>query len=331
MNTLYIDTTANALVTSPITPARCLPPVLTVGDTVSLVLAFLQRNQWPLNTGTPVYNYLDFSGSDVVFTLGNQQAQPTSGTFPLAWSTDTFQGLAWNISSYALSAALNAGTAITAAGGVSVTGPIGGPFVVTFVTNGAQVAFTSGANSLFPGGAVTITQGSTGTGANPSIQNITLAQSALATVSAWTAQASAAVTVASLESDIIQRITIPAGTYGGTFTLTTNGNTTVAIPFNAQIDLMASAIGALPGCSGVTVAAGQNYWDITIPAWTHAFTGSATGLQIPLTLTGSLALTAPAVLAALAGCPAAAIPFSVQTTASGVQTILSGTIPLVLP
>lgn len=331
MTPLYIDTSTSALVVSPTTTTRCSPPALTAGDTVNLLLAFLERNPQPLNTGVPIYLYEDFSAENVVFTLGSAVSPPTSGTFALAWSADTFQGLAWDISSYALSELLNAGTALTAAGGVVITGPIGGPFVITFVTNGVRVTFTSPANSLFPASTVALTQLATGSGSQPSIQQITLAQVAPVTVSSWTPQAAAAVTVEPLETTVIQRITIPAGTYGGTFTLTTNGNTTVAIPFNAQIDLMQSVIAVLPGCSAVTVAAGQNYWDITIPTWAHAFTGTATGLMIPLTLTGSLDLTGPAVAALLGGLSRAQVPFAIQATASGVQTVLAGSVTLSLP
>lgn len=317
---IYVDTTAQALVISPNDTRRCLPPKLTAGDTVPITLAFLQRNPQPLNTGQPVYIYLDFSSAGALLSVGPFGALPTSGSFFLTWGEDTTPELAWDISQYDLATALNALASITAAGGVSVSGPITGPYQITFIENGAQAAFTSASNSLFPASTVTITTDIVGSATNPAIQFVTLGQSATAKVSSWTAQASPAITVTSIQGTVIQRVAIPAGTYGGTFTLTTNGNTTAAIPFAAQIDVVAAAMNALSGVSGCTVWPGQNFWDITIPGWGHAITGSATGLIVPLTLTGSLVLTSQAIENLLNGCDSVLVPFLIQTTTGTIQT-----------
>lgn len=134
----------------------------------------------------------------------------------------------------------------------------------------------------------------------------------------------AAVSVASINGTITQRISIPPGTYGGSFTLTLNGNTTAPIPFAAQMDVVAAAVNALPGVTGATVWPGQNYWDITIPGNTFAFTGTAAGLIIPLTLTGTLDLTPQPLLDLLGGQQSALILFSIVATAGGNQTLYSG-------
>src|ERR1700690_1531009 len=100
--TLYDDTNGQSLVISPNDIRRCLPPQFTVGDTVPITLAFLQRNPQPLNTGQPVFNYLDFSASGVVLAVGPGGITPTAGSFFLTFGANTTSALAWNISSYAL-------------------------------------------------------------------------------------------------------------------------------------------------------------------------------------------------------------------------------------
>lgn len=316
---IYVDTTAQSLVISPNDVRRCLPPKITAGDTVPITLAFLQRNPQPLNTGQPVYTYLDFSAAGVILSVGPFGLAPTGGTFTLTWLTSTTPALPFNINCYDLSVALNALTDVTANGGVIVTGDVGGPFVVTFLLPAVRDAITA-VSGLFPASTVTIGTSQSGTTLIPATQTITLSQVAPVQVSSWTPQSAAAITITQLQGNVIQRIAIPAGTYGGSFTLTLNGNTTAAIPFAAQIDVVAAAIAALPGGTGVTVWPGNNFWDITIPLNTFAFTGSATGLIIPLTLTGSLILTAQSVQDLLAGQTSILIPFLIQTSAGTIQT-----------
>ena len=330
---LYIDTSAGTLVLSPIATAPCLPPALAVGDLVPVTLSFLQRNAQPLNTGNPVYNYLDFSAQDVVLSIGPINDLPTGGTFELSWGGDTTVPLAFNTSSYMLSVALNELDSITAAGGVGVMGNLGGPYTVMFNETGLRAEITATANALNPACSITVQFDEAGSSTMPSIQVLTLAVAPQASIQpeAWTPQASAAVTVTSLQGNVIQRVAIPAGTYAGSFTLTYNGNTTVALPFNAQIDLVAAALNALAGITGATVLAGQNYWDITIPGGSHALTGSASGLIVPFNLSASLDLSPQPVADMLAGMASATVPILIQTTAADVLTVYQGQITLVAP
>ncbi len=329
---IYVDTTGQSLVVSPNDVRRCLPPQLTAGDTVPIALAFLQRNPQPLNTGQPIFNYLDFHSSGVVLSVGPFGAPPSSGSFFLTFGANTTPALDWNISSYDLADALNALASIVSAGGVSVLGNVGGPWEITFLSNGSRSAFSSASNALVPASSVTIASEVTGTATNPSVQVITLAQVATAKVTSWTPQAAPVITVTSIQGNVIQRVSIPAGTYGGSFTLTYNGNTTAAIPFAAQLDVVEAALNALPGMSGITVWPGQNFWDITIPGGLVALTGSATGLIVPLTLTGSLVLTSQAVISLLNGSQdPVLVPFLIQTTNGSIQTYFDYLVQLNAP
>lgn len=328
MTTLYVDTSRNALVVSPQTTQRCLPPVLTVGDTVPVTLAFLTRNPQPLNTGQPLYLYQDQSSAGIQLAIGSAGPLPTAGTFTLTWAGSTTAALPFNCSAYDLYTALNALASIAVNGGVSVSGNIGGPFTIGFNLPAVRAAFTADASNLYPVAAAAIAVNTAGTTTIPARQTISFAQNPAVVLSGLTPQAAAAITVTQAQANVIQQIAIPAGTYGGAFTLTINALTTPAIPFNAQFDLVQSVVNTLLGITTATVVAGQNYWIVTIPANTHAFTGDATGLQIPLTLTGSLALTSPAVVNLLAGMADAEVPFTISATSPSQSTLYAGMLQL---
>lgn len=328
MTPLYVDTSRNCLVVSPQTVNRCLPPGYTVGDTAPITLAFLQRNPQPLNTGQPIFNYVDMSAAGIVLALGSAGPLPAAGTFTVTWTGSTTAPLPFNCSCYDLAAALNALSSISVNGGVAVQGTIGGPFTIEFLLPAVRAAFTTDASNLYPASTIGIAINTAGTTTVPARQTLTLGQSAALTLNTFTPQSAAAITVTQLAANVTQRVAIPAGTYGGSFTLTVNALTTPALPFASQYDLIQSAINTLLSITTATVVAGQNYWDITIPANTHAFTGDATGLQIPLTLTGSLALTTPAVSALLVGQPAAAVPFTISATVPSQSTLYAGLLQL---
>jgi hypothetical protein len=330
---LFLDTTALALVVGPNDTRRTLPPIITIGDKAPVTLTGLVRNPQPLNTGNPVYNYVDLSSAAIVLSIGPAANAPTNGSFTLTFGANTTPAQPWNVDCITLGNALNALASIVAAGGVTVTGPIGGPFYVTFGTLGVQsTLLTVGTNSLYPATGITITRSQTGTAALAEVQAITLQQQATAKVTAWTPQSAPAITVTSINGTVTQRVAIPAGTYGGTFTLTLNGNTTTPIPFAAQLDVVAAAINALPGVTGATVWPGQNFWDITIPGNTFAITGTATGLIVPLNLSGTLDLSTQQVADLLAGAASAQVPLLIQQTAGGnTLTYYSGMIQLNAP
>jgi|SRR5579871_1088949 len=329
---LFVDTTAQALVVGPNDTRRTLPPIVTIGDKAPVVLTGLVRNPQPLNTGNPVYNYVDLSAAAIVVSVGPITNAPSNGSFTLTFGANTTPALPWNVDPLTLAAALNALASITTAGGVLVTGPIGGPFVVTFNVAAVTALMTVGTNALFPATGITIARSATGTSTIAEVQTITIAQQAAAKITSWAAQPAAAITVTSISGTVTQRISIPAGTYGGTFTLTLNGNTTTPIPFAAQMDVVAAAVNALPGVTGATVWPGQNYWDITISGNTFAFTGTAAGLIVPLNLTGTLDLSTQTVADLLAGADSAQVPLVIQATAGGSTiTYFSGSIQLNAP
>ncbi len=236
MTTIYVDTSASALVVSPQTTQRCLPPILTAGDTLQITLAFLQRNPQPLNTGKPIYLYQDFSASAVKFLLGNGGMPPAAGSFTRTWAGSTTPALPFNCSSYDVAAALNALSSITMNGGVTVSGDIGGPFTVQFLAPAVRQAFTSAAAALYPASGISVLVNTPGTTTTESRQTLFLSQYAAVSVTAWAPQPAAAITVSSLQANIIQRVTIPNGTYSGAFTLTINALTTPAIPFGPILD-----------------------------------------------------------------------------------------------
>jgi hypothetical protein len=71
-----------------------------------------------------------------------------TGTFKIAWTAAATGPLAWNITQAAMATALNALSDISAAGGVSVSGSDGGPWVVTWNIAGPRTLLTCDASGL---------------------------------------------------------------------------------------------------------------------------------------------------------------------------------------
>lgn len=88
---------------------------------------------------------------------------PTGGTFSLTFGSDTTGPIAYNATSTTVANALNDLTSVTSAGGVSVTGNAGGPWAVTFDTQGPissslSIDPSNLTGGTSPSGTVTVTQ-----------------------------------------------------------------------------------------------------------------------------------------------------------------------------
>lgn len=77
----------------------------------------------------------------------------------------------------------------------------------------------------------------------------------------------------------VKTITLPGGTTGGTFTLTINGETTAAIPYNATVAQLKAALEALDVITSImSVTAGALSWTVTFSDTITTMTGTGTSL-----------------------------------------------------
>lgn len=150
---------------------------------------------------------------------------PSSGTFNLTVNDQTTVAIAYNATAAAVQAAL---VTILGTGNVSVSGPNGGPWAVTFIGALADTAVpTMSAQSSLIGGSVNVTHTTVGTAGTASVQ-------------------------------VIAFSTTPSS---GTFTLSFGGQTTAALPFDASSTTVENALTGLSsiGANNVSVTGDGPY------------------------------------------------------------------------
>lgn len=342
---VYIDTTNKVQIASFLAANQPgSPMIFEAGDNPPIQLHFLQRNPSSNVAGQLAYSYIDpGTVTPVSVAMGVIGAVPTGGTFTVTFNTTTTAALAYNISASALSTALNGLAPIISLGGVSVVGNAGGPFTVTFTATGAPGhEFVINASELVP-----VSQGITaiaiagGTGIQEQ-EVLTLLQSPAALQTSWTATYGA-IAVSQLQtggvsgSNSIQRVTVPTGTYAGSFSLIFGAAQTVSIAFNASASVVQAALAALStiGVNNVAVVASSTTtWDITFQG---SLAGSAqaaivpngVGLMSPMYLAAQLNLNTTGIFAMLVGVDSASPTFQVQQGTSGnINTVLQTTVTL---
>jgi len=270
-------------------------PLFIRNDVIEVSLRAVQ----PTLSQSLIWEDVDLSTSDVVLGIGEFDETPTSGAFPLTFGANTATGLAYNVSASALSTALNALASIISAGGVTVAALGTGVYSVTFVTAGVRSLMTSGTNTLLPSSTVVISRAVTGDVSTAEVQIIRLAGSLYAACDTWTPFPTAAGVVTVLaagsgSTQNVQVITLNPVPYAGTFAITTSLITTPAIPYNATAQQVQDALNDAGTTTDYTVTGSAGGpWTITKTAVGSVAdnTVDASGLIVPLGLTGELSLS----------------------------------------
>lgn len=297
---LYIDTTRKVLVanfTATVSPGAL---ALEQGDNVPVQLHFLQQNTSSQQPNALPYSYIDPSTvTPVTMAIGAIGLTPTSGTFTVTFGANTTAALAWNITAVALGTALNLLASVIAAGGVVVQGNNGGPWTIIFNTPGAiGTLFAVGAGELVPPSVGLTARAVVGAAGVQEQQVITLVQAPAAVQTAWT-PTFPAIAVSRLQAggaglNEIQRVTIPTGTYSGTFSLAFGAKSTASLSYNIAASALQTALAALStiGANNVNVVqSGVWTYDIT-------FIGTLAGLSQALVVASGVGLSSPMYLAA---------------------------------
>jgi hypothetical protein len=297
---LYIDTTRKVLVanfTATVSPGSF---ALEQGDNVPVQLHFLQANTASQQPNALPYSYIDpATVTPVTMAIGQVGLVPTSGTFTVTFGANTTAAQPFNVSAATLQTALNALASIISAGGVTVQGNNGGPWTVIFNNTGAQSNLLAiGAGELVPP-SLGLTQraviGATGVQEQ---QVMTLVQIPAAVQNTWT-PTYPMIGVSRLQAggaglNEIQRVTIPTGTYSGTFSLAFGGKSTASLAYNISASALQTALAALStiGANNVNVVqSGVWTYDIT-------FVGALAGLSQSLIVASGAGLSSPMYLSA---------------------------------
>lgn len=341
---IYLDTTARIQVANFLaTNQPGAQMIFEAGDNVPIQLHFLQRNTASGTQGQLPYSYIDPSTVlPVSLAIGDIGATPTAGTFTVTFGVDTTTALPFNVTAAALSTALNLLATVTSAGGITVTGGNGGPWTIVFTTPGViSSLFAVNAGELVPVSQGITARAVTGASGIQEVQVITLLQSPAALQNTWTATYGTG-TVTELQAggsglNEIQQIAVPQGAYGGSFAITFDAVSSVAIPYNAtaaQVQAALQGISTIGSGNCSVLATSPVTWSVTFigslaGASQSLMTISSTGLQMPMYLAAAVNLNVQGVFNLLIGEASTNPTLQVQQGTSGnINTVLQTTVTL---
>lgn len=312
---LFIDLTNNRLAASETNLAPAGNISFVKGDTGTWNLYFLEA------TGTinQPFNIVDKSAASVKLGIGSRTGTPASGTWSLTFGGDTATGVSYAATAGAIQAALNALTAISSAGGVSVEGDLETHFTVRFNSAGTRGPITANVSELIPDTVAVIDERIAGTASVKEVQEIQLRLTPAVYQPTWTDIPStvtatiATTTTGSTTVNEVQRLTFSQKPYEGTYRLSfpattytsssavTNGVFITTVNHGLAINQPVTITGFDTTITGYT--RGTTYFVKTTPearqftlavtAGGTLITGSATAITTSGTISTTLRQTAP--------------------------------------
>jgi hypothetical protein len=219
---LFIDLTNNRLAASETNLAPAAPPVFTKGDNGTFNLYFLQA------TGiiNAPFTVVDRSTTSVKLGIGSRSLLPETGDYTLTFGGDTTSSIPAAATAGQIATALNALTAISSAGGVTVTGALDDHFTIRFTTAGTRGSFTADVSQVIPDTVAVIDERLAGSATAKEVAEIQLRLTPAVFQSTWTnlsttvtATIATTVTGSGLQNEI-QRLTFSQKPFAGTFRLT---------------------------------------------------------------------------------------------------------------
>ena len=323
---LFIDLTNSRLATSETNLAPSGAVKFTKGDTGTFNLYFLQATGI---VGAP-FNVVDKSAASVKLGIGSRTATPETGTYTLTFGGDTTTALDAAVTAGQVQTALNALTAISSAGGVTVSGEVAEHFTVRFVTAGTRGSITSDVSQLIPDTVAVIGERVAGSATAKEVQEIQLRLTPAVYQSTWSSLSTAvtptlATTITgSATTNEVQRLSFSQKPFAGTYRLTTpSSSITIGSLVTSGVFISPSNHGlalnqpvTLTGFSALTgFANGTTYFvnaittpaqfTVSVTAGGTALTGTATTGSVLTTLRQTAPIDADATAADIASALAA--------------------------
>jgi hypothetical protein len=219
---LFIDLTNNRLAASETNLAPAAPPVFTKGDNGTFNLYFLQA------TGiiNAPFTVVDRSTTSVKLGIGSRIGLPETGDYTLTFGGDTTSAIPAAATAGQIATALNALSAISSAGGVTVTGALDDHFTIRFATAGTRGSFTADVSQVIPDTVAVIDERLAGSATAKEVAEIQLRLTPAVFQPTWTnlsttvtATIATTVTGSGVQNEI-QRLTFSQKPFAGTFRLT---------------------------------------------------------------------------------------------------------------
>ena len=336
---LFIDLTNNRLAASETNLAPAAPPVFTKGDNGTFNLYFLQA------TGVinAPFTVVDRSTTSVKLGIGSRSLLPETGDYTLTFGGDTTSAIPAAATAGQIATALNALSAISSAGGVTVTGALDDHFTIRFATAGTRGSFTADVTQVIPDTVAVIDERVAGSATAKEVAEIQLRLTPAVFQSTWTnlsttvtATIATTVTGSGLQNEI-QRLTFSQEPFEGTFrlsfpivALTSNSTVTAGVFFT-------SVTHGLALNQPITITG----FDTTVTGFTRGSTlfinsiPSVTSFLVATTAGGTTITTASATAATTAGSiatflrqtdplPASAVAADIATALQALDSIGAG-------
>ena len=266
---LFIDLTNRRLVASETNSAPVGLANFTKGDNGAFNLYFLEA------TGVinRPFEVVDKSSTSAKLGIGSRLGVPETGTYTLTFGGDTTSALDAAATAGAIQTALNGLSAISSAGGVSVTGELSDHFTVRFTTAGTQGSITADVSQLIPDTVAVIDERIAGSASVKEIQEIQLRLTPAVYQDSWTnlgttVTATVATTVTGdASNNEVQRLSFSREPFAGSYRLT--------YPTQNLSDYAEGVIGAVT--SGIFSTISNHGLALNQPLQID-FTGTVTGL-----------------------------------------------------
>jgi hypothetical protein len=266
---LFIDLTNRRLVASETNSAPVGLANFTKGDNGAFNLYFLEA------TGVinRPFEVVDKSSASVKLGIGSRTGVPETGTYTLTFGGDTTSALDAAATAGAIQTALNGLSAISSAGGVSVTGELSDHFTVRFTTAGTQGSITADVSQLIPDTVAVIDERIAGSASVKEVQEIQLRLTPAVYQDSWTnlgttVTATIATTVTGdASNNEVQRLSFSREPFAGSYRLTMPG-----------LDLGNIAGGVVNAATSGIFSTVSNHGLILNQPIQISFTGAITGL-----------------------------------------------------
>jgi hypothetical protein len=219
---LFIDLTNRRLVASETNSAPVGLATFTKGDNGAFNLYFLEA------TGVinRPFEVVDKSSTSVKLGIGSRTGVPETGTYTLTFGGDTTSALDAAATAGAIQTALNGLSAISSAGGVSVTGELSDHFTVRFATAGTQGSISADVSQLIPDTVAVIDERIAGSATVKEVQEIQLRLTPAVFQDSWadlgtsiTATVETTITGSGIDNEI-QRLSFSREPFIGNYRLT---------------------------------------------------------------------------------------------------------------
>jgi len=295
--TFYVDIKNRRLVRDIFSDVEAQVPKLTQGDGYNLRVHGVQPAP-----GRPVGRVYDFVPlPNALFVgVGKVGDIELTGTFTLTYDGDTTAAIPVLATPAQVATALNALASITTAGGVTVTGPNGGPWQVAFVSDGVRDFIEGNVDGVFPFSSFRAYQLREGTVSAKEIQLLVIDPQLATLAETFTNLPAAAGDVTKLQVGAsgvpdIQRITISSDAYAGGFSVGFDGDSSRLIPHDADASEVQEALELMDsiGAGNVTVSGGKPSWDVSFTGLSgiqNLMTVDVEGLLVPIGKEGLLNL-----------------------------------------